>query len=65
MVAKFKGRTVMELPAAEIILPKGSDFRLAKGIVNRTHGHNKLDIVALEDGSLHRRHHRQPSSVQN
>ncbi len=29
---------------------------MANGIVVRTHGHNMVDIIDLEDGSSHRRH---------
>ncbi len=46
----------MGLPAAKVMFTKGSDFRMANGIVIRTHGHNMLDIVNHKDGSSHRRH---------
>ncbi len=46
----------MGLPAAEVVFSRGNDLRMANGIVVRTHGHNVVDIIDLEDGSSHRRH---------
>ncbi len=51
-----KGLTnVMELPAAEVMFSRGNDLRMANGIVIRTHNHNMVDIIDLENGSSHRR----------
>ncbi len=46
----------MGLPTAEIMFSKGNNFHMASVIVIRTHGHNTLDIIDLEDWSSHRRH---------
>ncbi len=47
---------VMGLPAAEVMFSRRNDLRMPNGIVIRTHGHNMVDIIDLEDGSSHRRH---------
>ncbi len=56
----LKGRhlksNVMGLPAAEVMFSRGNDLRMANGIVTRTHRHNRLDIIDLQDGSSHRKH---------
>ncbi len=56
----LKGRhlksNVVGLPAAEVMFSRGNERRMANGIVIRTHGHNMVDIIDLEDGSSHRRH---------
>ncbi len=49
----LKGRhlksNIMGLPTAEIMFSNENDFRMANVIVIRTHGHNILGIIDLED----------------
>ncbi len=46
----------MGLPAVEIMFSEGNNFRMANGIVIRTHGQNMLDVIDLEEESPHRQH---------